>query len=212
MVLLEPVLAFKLLDSTGLSHKERQLVLTATSTSDFSSMKSAFKRIFGGSTVSNTGNINIKEEPVYLTSYGKRGKQRYFRQNRGGSNSSDKSYRQGGATPRGTNPLNRDGTMSKCAICQFIFHWAKYCPDGDILERVNVASHEKEKSNERPGTIESLNLKADESVTVVTTKELSVFVSESFDSAVIDTACTSTVCGRKWLDRYVSSLEVGQQK
>ena len=43
-------------------------------------------------------------------------------------------------------------------------------------------------------------------------KELSVFVSESFDSAVIDTACTSTVCGRKWLGRYVSSLEVGQQK
>ena len=37
-------------------------------------------------------------------------------------------------------------------------------------------------------------------------------MSESFDSAVIDTACTSSVCGRKWLDRYVSSLEIGQQK
>ena len=46
----------------------------------------------------------------------------------------------------------------------------------------------------------------------VTTKELSAFVSESFDSAVEDTSCTFTVCGRKWLDRYVSSLEVGQQK
>ena len=52
----------------------------------------------------------------------------------------------------------------------------------------------------------------DESVTAVTSKELSVFVSGSFDSAAIDTACMSTVCGRKWLDRYVSSLEVGQQK
>ena len=67
MVLPEPVLTFKLLDSAGLSQKERQLVLTATSTLEFSSMKSALKRIFGGSTVSNTGNINIKEEPVYLT-------------------------------------------------------------------------------------------------------------------------------------------------
>ena len=56
------------------------------------------------------------------------------------------------------------------------------------------------------------HLKADERVIAVTTKELSVFVSESFDSAVIDTACTSAVCGRKWLDRYVSSLEVCQQK
>ena len=134
MILPEPVLAFQLLDSAGLSQKERQLVLTATSTLDFSSMKSALKRIFGGSTVSNTRNINIKEEPVYLTSYGKRGKQRYFRQNRGGSNSIDKSYRQGGARPRGTDPLNRDGTMSKRASCESIFHWAMDCPDGDQKE------------------------------------------------------------------------------
>ena len=84
----------------------------------------------------------------------KRGKQRHFIQNRGGSNSSDKSYRQGGSRPRGTNPLNRDGMMSKCAICGFIFHWD--CPDGDKSERVNVASYEKENSNERPGTSEPL--------------------------------------------------------
>ena len=102
--------------------------------------------------------------------------------------------------------------MSKCAICESIFHWAKDCPDGDKSERVNVASYGKGKSNERPGTSESPNLKADESVIAVITKKLSVFVSESFDSAVVDTACTSTICGRKWLDRYVSSLEVGQQK
>ena len=108
--------------------------------------------------------------------------------------------------------MNRDGTMSKCAICESIFHWAKDCPDGGKPERVNVASREKEKSNERPGTSESPNLKADESVIAVTTKELSVFVPECFDSIVIDTACTSTVCGRKWLDKYVSSLEAGQQK
>ena len=122
------------------------------------------KRIFGGSTVSNTGNTNIKEEPVYLTSYGKRGKQRYFRQDRGGSNSSDKSYKQGGARPRGTNPLNKDGMMSKCAICESIFHWTKDCPDGDKSGIVNVASDEKEKSNERLGVSEPPNLKADESV------------------------------------------------
>ena len=52
--------------------------------------------------------------------------------------------------------------MSKCAICESIFHWAKDCPDGNKSERVNVASHEKQKSNERPGTRELPNLKADE--------------------------------------------------
>ena len=37
-------------------------------------------------------------------------------------------------------------------------------------------------------------------------------MSKSFVSAGINTACTSTVCGRIWLARYVSSLEDGQQK
>ena len=99
-------------------------------------MKSALKRIFGGSTVSSTGNINIKENQYILHHMEKKGKQRYFRQNRG-STSSDKSYRQGGARPRSTNPLNRDGTMSKCAICESIFHWTKDCSVGDKSERVS---------------------------------------------------------------------------
>ena len=45
----------------------------------------------------------------------------------------------------------------------------KDCLDGNKSERVNVASHEKEKSNERPGTSVSPNLKADECVIAVTT-------------------------------------------
>ena len=59
MVLPEPVLAFKLLGSAGLSQKKRQLVLTATSTLDFSSMKSALKRIFGGA-------LSVIQETVML--------------------------------------------------------------------------------------------------------------------------------------------------
>ena len=56
--------------------------------------------------------------------------------------------------------------MSKYAICESIFD----CPNGDKSERVNVASHEKEKSNERPGTSKPPNLKADENVIALTTK------------------------------------------
>lgn len=33
-----------------------------------------------------------------------------------------------------------------------------------------------------------------------------IFMVESLGSAVRDTACTRTVCGEKWLDRYVSQL------
>ena len=66
MVLPEPVLAFRLLDSAGLSQKKRHLVLTSTSTSDFSSMKSALKRIFEGGTVSNTGTLILRRNQCIL--------------------------------------------------------------------------------------------------------------------------------------------------
>ena len=59
----DSVLVFKLLDNAGLSVKERLLVLTAASERKFSSMKSALKRIFGGSSTATTVNeIKIKEE------------------------------------------------------------------------------------------------------------------------------------------------------
>ena len=35
-----------------------------------------------------------------------------------------------------------------------------------------------------------------------------MFIVESLGSAVIDTACTRTVCGAKWLDSYVSELNM----
>ena len=34
-----------------------------------------------------------------------------------------------------------------------------------------------------------------------------VFVTEAFNTAVIDTACTKTVCGSKWLRQFVESLD-----
>ncbi|KAG9283062.1 hypothetical protein AMEX_G1791 [Astyanax mexicanus] len=47
MKLPDAVLAFKLLDTAGLTVKDKQLALTACSDVTFSSMKSALKRIFG---------------------------------------------------------------------------------------------------------------------------------------------------------------------
>ena len=34
-----------------------------------------------------------------------------------------------------------------------------------------------------------------------------VFITESFGSAILDTACTKTVCGSKWLYDYIESLD-----
>lgn len=37
-----------------------------------------------------------------------------------------------------------------------------------------------------------------------------VFMTESLGSAIIDTACTRTVCGEKWLENYIDDLTQDQ--
>ena len=119
----DSVLAFKLLDNASLSVKERQLVLTAASDRKFSSMKSALKRIFGNSSTATTANeIKIKEEKeeLLLVKTSKHQKNHFRYQQTG---SKHKTTEQ-----RGTNPFDRNGRRTKCAICGSVFHWAKDCP------------------------------------------------------------------------------------
>lgn len=93
----------------------------------------------------------------------------------------------------GTNPLDKFGKWSRCAVCQSTFHWAKDCPH---------------KKNEQVKLTEDENV--DEvKITLFTNDPMSdceIFMTESQGSAIIDTACTRTVCGEKWLDNYVNGL------
>ncbi|CAC5364880.1 unnamed protein product [Mytilus coruscus] len=175
MTLPEAVLAFKLLDNAGLSSRDKQLALTASSDVKYTSMKSALQRIFGermsGLTeiTGNVSSITIKQEPVF-----------YTQQNKGAK-----------SKERGTNPLNKFGKRTKCAICQSVFHWAKDCPDK--VNSVNFVESESE-------ILENCNI-------TLFTKEQppvsEIFVLESACSAIIDTACTRTVCGESWFKQLL---------
>ena len=95
------------------------------------------------------------------------------------------------SSQRGTNPLNRYGKRMKCAICQSVYHWAKDCPNKAASNSVKLTESE---------TIENCNL------TLFTKEHPSineVFAIESSCSAVIDTACTRTVCGEKWFNNFL---------
>ncbi|CAC5425238.1 unnamed protein product [Mytilus coruscus] len=168
MTLPEAVLAFKLLDNAGLSSRDKQLALTASSDAKYTSMKSALQRIFGermsGLTeiTGNVPSITIKQEPVF-----------YTQQNKGAK-----------SKERGTNPLNKFGKRTKCAICQSVFHWAKDCPDK--VNSVNFVESESE-------IVENCNI-------TLFTKEQppvsEIFVLESACSTIIDTACTVVCVGK----------------
>ena len=182
----DSVLAFKLLDNAGLSMKERQLVLTAASDRKFSSMKSALKRIFGNSSTVNTVNeIKIKEEKEEAFMVKSSKYQQFEKKSR---------YRQ-----RGTNPLDRNGKRTRCAVCESVFHWAKDCPH----------------KNQKQGEIRMTDAEENEEECHFTKESKSqneILLMESFGCAIIDTACTKTVCGKRWYEQYVDQLEQKKKK
>ena len=203
MVLPDPVLSCKILDGANLSQKERQLVLTAAADLKFETMKSSLKRIFGadnfgqGIGESSNAGIAIKQESAFLTqryhSNDNRGPPR-FQKTR--TNSTDVSNRD---LP-GTNPLNKYGKRSRCAICQSVCHWMKDCPHRSE-QTVHMTEQYETNNDCREEESCNLTLYANEYKTAN-----EIFLTEALGCAVIDTACTRTVCGKRWFDNYVENL------
>lgn len=185
MTLPDAVLAFKLLDTACLDEKNRQLALTACTELTFSSMKPGLKRIFGRKTFSSSDGIQVHQDVAFFTDE----KQRVKRKHNMASQSGQQKQ-----PLQGTNPLDKYGKRSKCAICQSTFHWAKDCPHRS--EQVRLTEN-----------VEECN------ITLFTKDSMSnaeIFLTESLGSAIIDTACTRTVCGEKWLENYIEDLDQDQ--
>jgi len=186
MTLPDAVLAFKLLDTACLEEKSRQLALTACTDLTFASMKSALKRIFGGKT---TGISNGNESQV-VAFFGEQRPPGKFRWSNGPSQSGRRQPQQG------TNPLDKYGKPTKCAICQSTYHWAKDCPHRRNEVKLTEDTH-----------VEECNITL---FTKAAMTDPEIFLTESLGSAIIDTACTRTVCGEKWLESYVKDLSKSQ--
>lgn len=181
MELPDAVLAFKLLDTACLDVTDRRLALTACTDLTFATMKSALKRIFGEKT--RAAAESISQESVFATE-----------QRRQRGKSWQQSTRQKTPPQPGTNPLDRYGRRSKCAVCQSTYHWAKDCPHKSESVKITEDKTDVEECN--------ITLYTKESPT-----DAEIFMTECFGSAIIDTACTRTVCGQEWLDNYSTVLQ-----
>ena len=195
------ILAFKLLDSAGLEVKDKQIVLTAVSFSEpdkmFDSMQQALKKFFGsqevlsldsvsGSSVSETPAVVVKSEPVFSTeevNVVTRGRGRgKFRGSRGRGNVANKN--------RQKNSVDYYGNVRKCYVCGSEYHMSPSCPRN---VHVNIASEEVLQEAESYAVVESPGM-------------MSVLMTESISYAILDTACSSTVCGVDWLKSYIQTL------
>ena len=214
MTLPDTVLAFKLLDNAGLSQNDRQLALTACSDLKFDTMKSALNRIFATKSSlleSGIAAIAIKEESAFVTErhWDKNNYKKRFHQSRGDRYSNpgnqfrgDRYINSGNSTQTKTNPII-NGRVSRCAICESKYHWVRECPH---KQEVKLTEDQSEQFSET----ESVKLTLLTQKLVLSPQE--VFVTEAYNTAVIDTACTKTVCGSKWLYKFVESLDEKSQK
>ena len=93
-----------------------------------------------------------------------------------------------------TNPPSRSGSISRFAKCGSMYHWVKNCLD-------------KGKESYSSAQITASNDISDDCAREVHYASLpNVLLEESLGKAVIDTACTSTVCGEHWLEDFAFKL------
>lgn len=186
VVLPEVVLAYKLLEGANLSQTDKQLTLSGTNDLKFDEMKKSLRRIFSSSlpatlsaeTTSFDHNVpgpvpQIKEEPIWYA----------------GDRRRNFSKPQSRFNNNGMNPLKNDGTISRCSICESVYHWARYCPDKGKKPWF--------KRTRKPNEIFSLQLDSDNYQEVL---------NETLTCAILDTGCSRTVCGQLWFEDYVAKL------
>ena len=219
MELPQPVLAFKLLECSDLEMKDRQLVLTGVdydkTTTLFKQMSISLKKFFGQQAASSkemTDVSGIKVESVNMMAEdvnyarnrftGFRGNQNYRgysdnRANRGRGNFRGNfnrgrgfggGYNESLNNPKPVNPDGPDGQPLRCRSCDSIRHLVKQCPHS----YENMARQKVEKAVLFTGN---------------KPQETLVLLAESANSAVLDSACTSTVAGETWMNCYMDSLD-----
>ena len=178
MKLNDSVKAYKVLVAANLTQQEKQLVLSNATKLEYKLIKTSLKHIFGSATPENSVDrklIFVKEEPALVTAYGLfRGRGRFNYQ---------RSFHNNGQRPR-------DGTP-RCFRCNSAEHFIKDCPENKQSNTsVNVTL------SEQTGPEESKNA----GVLADTISRLAV---ECAGKAIVDTACTATVCGYDWLEDFI---------
>ena len=96
---------------------------------------------------------------------------------------------------RKTNPVNSSGNITKCSVCQSIYHWYKECP-----HKINDADGNQVKSSLFSKEVYNCYC------------YINKFVGETFNHAVLDSGCTKTVCGESWLNNYIDTISADDKQ
>ena len=94
------------------------------------------------------------------------------------------------------NPMDKQGKIARCVICNSKMHWAKNCPHKTNIKSINVAETISDDDN------------YDEEVNIILmTSEYEILINEIEVNATIDTAWTKTVFGKNWFHNLLKCLD-----
>ena len=109
---------------------------------------------------------------------------------------------------RNSQRLNPVGQVSRCVICDSRYHWACYCPhsyENNEMSSGGVSERYVDGSSE--GHVIQMSLfvgyTSDESIKQTKMMRL---VEELQNCGILDTGCSTTVCGQRWLNDYLNNL------
>ena len=142
----------------------------------------------------------------------------------------------GAVTPsyRQTNPVGADGKISQCTVCDSRMHWYAACPHAHENARGGSSGNGdparrqfgSESKSDNPSYVVAgddrpryLDLHPDLMETKFTmfvgctsastpqNNSLDVLLAEANGFAILDSGCTTNVCGLAWLNRYIGFLD-----
>ena len=157
-------------------------------------MKSALKRLFIP-TQSLAESLNIEQEEAFYS------KKLQYKRSKVLLNFQKSSSKK-------LNPMNKNGQISCCVICDSKMHWTNNCPHQDSNNELINILEQKAPQNELPKNYNFFEQYEEINIVLITGEinKNEVFVAEACKSAVVDSACTKTVAGEIWYENYIKSL------
>ncbi len=238
IVLPPAILAFKLLKRASLTPDQRMLVLTGMDFKQkenlYEQAKTSLRKFLGDGRSTKNASVAVKLEPAFLAEheealaaagyvrkYPRTGNNSVWRGN-GRGTTWNRQKSSAFANARGVkriNPSGSDGRPLLCKSCGSFRHLLADCPDSyeNMPAKVNVAEDDEftyafEQNFSMDDEYRSTEMGSENVVLFANEAYLSQLSVEARNCAVLDSGCSSTVCGKQWLKCYIQSLSTDQKE
>ena len=187
------VAAMNLLDGADLKINDRKLALSAVNLKDphgkYENMKQSLRKFFGDEYGCEDADMTAKEKAIKHEKDNEVNTAWSEEANALWNNNKRSGYQQ--------NYYKDKPGNFKCYKCGLEGHIARNCTRGWSNWRKSDKQDRKYNKTYQADKIEN---------EIYETEKVTESVSEAFNHALLDSGCTSTVCGTDWIDCYINSL------